>query len=441
MNYTKPLEIYRYTVQSDLRARPEDIPLYLQQELRNVARSNRSLADALVEVRTGTSDGSTITLADTGVKPGRYENPVITVMADGRIATISAGDKAVSPFPRFGTKGQVLSSDGANGVLWQDIPSPIPEAGSVGQVLSKTATGTAWTTIEPPVMPPALIPADSDDMVLTPVGPKFTYKLRPTGISPGTYTNPTVTCDGSGRITAISEGLDDAYPVPTAFCSESSAGISDTWRVMVDLGFNGVFDSEVAFLINGEEVTGTQTRSGAFLTAVFPEPVDVRGIKLTAVTGPGSMFSGRVQQPDNMFWTTAFDLPRQAEWTPGETRYFTIGPSISLTGDVTGNGSLEIVTKLTPTGVKPGTYKTADVTVAADGRVTAIKAGVATGGSDPNAVITHATWQSPNGSLWDVVMSDTGSFVITASDAYPNAIQAEDGSTLMAENGTDYISF
>lgn len=435
MNYTKPLDIYRYTFQPDLSAKPETMPLYVDRENRKIERSIRTLADALAEVRTGTSDGSTISLAETGVQPGRYENPTITVMADGRIKLVSAGEKAASPFPRFGTKGQVLSSDGSNGVLWRDIPSQIPDAGTAGQVLSKTTTGTAWTTIEPPVMPPALVPADSDDMVLMPVGPKFTYKLRPTGISPGTYTNPTVTCDGSGRITGISEGLDDAYPVPTAFCSESSAGISDTWRVMVDLGFNGVFDSEVAFLIDGQEVMGTQKRSGAFLTAVFPEPVDVRGIKLTAVTGAGSMFSGRVQQPDNMFWTTAFDLPRQAEWTPGETRYFTIGPSISLTGDVTGNGSLEIVTKLAPTGVKPGTYKTADVTVAADGRVTAIKAGVATG-TTANAVTESQTWKSPDGALWTVMMSNSGAFVITGA----STLTTETGDTLMAENGTDYLS-
>ncbi|KQT82419.1 hypothetical protein [Methylobacterium sp. Leaf466] len=441
MNYRLPLDIYRYTFQPDLSVRPETVSLYLDRENRKIERSIRTLADALAEVRIGTSDGTTVTLANTGVEPGVYLNATIAVQADGRIASIEAGVEPESPIPLNGVAGQYLAADGVDGVIWRDLPIELPDGGTTGQVLTRTDTGLTWTTIEPTVIPPIMYPVDSADLIVAPSGSNFSLRLRPTGAMAGTYSNPSISCDASGRIIAISEQDTTTEAVPVAFCSQTSAGISDTWRLVVDVPFSRSFDAEVAFIVGGEEVEGVQTRTPEAVTATFPAPVDVQGVRITATTADGALISGRVQQPDGGLWTTAFEMPRQAEWTAGETRFFTIGPSISLVGDVIGTGATEITTRIADTGVEPGTYEFSKVTVGSDGRITAIEEGevpAGTGGAaDPNAITTSATWQSPDGSLWTVMMSNAGAFVIEAV----NTITSQDGTMILVGSGTDYLSY
>ncbi|MFK5596829.1 hypothetical protein ACFZ8E_07470 [Methylobacterium sp. HMF5984] len=431
--YTKPLDIYRYTFQPDLSVKPETMALYVDREYRKVERSIRTLTEALSEVREGTSTGSTITLAPTGVKAGQYTNAVITVGADGRIIAIR-NVPVERELPRFGLAGQVLISDGADGAAWQTAPSPIPSGGLTGQVLAKTASGTAWADLPAqPTLPTIPRAQDSTDMVVDAVGTDFALRLRTTGVSPGTYTQPILTIDATGRVLSAQNG-DLAGPAPpTAYCSHTSAGTSDTWRLMVDIGFTGSFTADVAFLVDGVETTGTQIRSNEFITATFDQPVDVQGIRITAVDAAGALISGRVQQPDNGFWTTAFEIPRQADWHDGETRFYTIGPSISLTGAVTGTGANEIVTTIAPTGVTAGTYTNATVTVGPDGRITKIKKGEASGGF--GGVLDFPFTGRKNGQLYTIDIIG-GQIVVTGD----SGMQAEDGSTIQAENGSGSIS-
>lgn len=155
-------------------------------ENRKISRAIQSIAAVVQHQGTTLASAS---YGQTGVTPGTYTNPAITVAVDGRVTRITSGD---SPIPKGGLSGQFLASDGNGGLSWRYGSSSSGGGGG----------GSSSTTIQGPK------PAESADLAVTTAGQTFSLSLKPTGVTPGSYTGANLTVDQSGRITAITSGPD-----------------------------------------------------------------------------------------------------------------------------------------------------------------------------------------------------------------------------------------
>ena len=179
---------------------PAAMALYQGAENRKIARAIQSLV-AVADVQ-----GTTLASASfgaTGVKPGTYTNPTVTVAQDGRVTQVMNGD---SPFPKGGLSGQFLAADGNGGVSWRYAASSGGGGGG----------GSSTTVVQGPK------PVESADLSVATAGQTFSLSLKPTGVTPGSFTGANLTVDANGRITAVSSGP-NLQPSVTALQAQMAA--------------------------------------------------------------------------------------------------------------------------------------------------------------------------------------------------------------------------
>lgn len=152
----------------------------------------------------------TATLTETGVIPGEYAHPTLTVDSKGRILSITSGAGGAPGTPGTGTVTSVAVS-GNNGILVTD--SPIVSSGTIqlslgnitptsvtasGNITGANLSGTN-TGDQTIVLGGDVVGSGTGSIVAT---------LSPTGVAAGTYGSstsvPVFSVDAKGRITSIS---------------------------------------------------------------------------------------------------------------------------------------------------------------------------------------------------------------------------------------------
>ena len=315
--------------------------------------------------------------------------PVIVTDANGRVTSVSTVSFAATATPQtitlagdvtgsgtgtvvvtlaaVGTAGtySVVTTDGngrvvaGRGLSGADIVNTlgvfvVPHADTANTAnIANAATGFA----NPQTL--ALVGDASGATAFDGSGPvSLSVALNPTAVVAGTYVNATVAIGADGRVTAAESGTDWAAFSSTVI---SAGGISLSENVLVNHGTLAI----------GLAATGVVAG-----TYVLPSiAVDATGRVTTAASGDIGSFIVNIALPG-----TAQDVYIGRNYFNQAEFRGVSGDANVLVGLSPDNTSLTV--GLSPTGVAPGTYASANLIVDAWGRLTAAANG-SSGGSSP----------------------------------------------------------
>jgi hypothetical protein len=202
--------------------------------------------------------------------------------------------------------------------------------------------------------------------------------LADTGVSPGVYTVATVQVDSKGRVVAISNGTANGTGTVTSVDISNTADIVATGGPITGAG---------SFSL---DLTATGVAPGAYTNADIT--VDDKGRITSVANGAAGGGSGTV---------TSVDIA-------GDGNIDVSG------GPITNSGTINV--SLTNTGVTPGDYTNADITVDSKGRIIAVANGTGGGGSGTvtsvdavgsNGIVVSGGPVTTSGTL-EIDLSDVG---------------------------------
>jgi hypothetical protein len=291
-------------------------------------------------------------LTPTGIVPGSYGFPYITVNAQGQVTGIIAGNVVINLPPEM-TVMQDLEYPGYYvNISWVPEQANKFLAGPVGGgsdipyfrnlVIADLPTGIPNANLQFSSVTIGTSGGLQGGGTVS-LGGSLGLSLTTTGVTPGTYTITTLTVDSYGRITAASSGIDIDNPGTVT---------------SVDLSAPSVL-----FL----NYTGGPITSNGTLELILRDQT------------PNYVFAGPATGASTTPTFRALviaDLPLNIPNANLEHSSVTIGTSGGLQGGgtVSLGGSLGL--SLTTTGVTPGTYTITTLTVDSYGRITSASSGI-----------------------------------------------------------------